>query len=137
MMQKRILFQMIGAVLGAIFISFLSFIFLSNIQNSPVKLNFGGDKSVIFGFLFLGIPLGSCFGIYLVDKIFFKSNAKFLGLIFSFLLCFFIGGFGSVLLIAMISYFALFLIPFLFFATAFLGYYLPRKSRIGVENKKV
>jgi uncharacterized protein YacL len=129
MKQKRIFFQGIGATIGAICLSIISIFILKNIQNMYVGVNFGGDKVIIFGFLFFGIPFGGCLGIFIVDKIFFKFNASLIGFILSLLLCIVIAGLGSVILLSFLGHSALFLIPFLYLTIAFLGYYLPLKSR--------
>lgn len=133
MMQKRIFSQIIGAILGAISICIISFFVVKSIQNMSININLGGDKAAIFGFLFLGIPFGIRIGLFIVDKIFFKLNASFLGLVLSIVLCFIIGGFGGVIILSLLGNFGIFIIPILFFASSFFGYYLPKKSRTGPD----
>ncbi len=123
---KKLLFEFIGAILTSCVLS-AGFLFLAKlIDILKLDINLGGDKASVFAVIFFGIPIGCLLGILVVDKIIFKYQGyNLLGISLGFVLCFLIGGIGSVLLIDKIGRSAVFFIPLIIIALSFIGYYIP------------
>ena len=88
MMLKKIGFQYIaGCAFGAI--GFLCFAFGTASLEKVffTEIFFGGDQSVVFSGLFLGIPIGALVGVSVLDKLVYRKRSwNIFGLIAGFLL---------------------------------------------------
>lgn len=123
---KKFVLEFLGALLLATAGSFCSVLFSDVISALKLNINLGGDKANVFSVLFIGMPIGSLLGILLVDRIFFKYQGyNLIGLCIGFVLCAFVGGVGSVMLLDEIGGSAVFFIPPLIIFLSFVGYYIP------------
>ncbi len=90
-MLKKIAIQYItGCIFGAA--GFICFLFATASIEKLLftEIFFGGDKSVVFSGLFLGIPIGSLVGLSTIDRLVFRAKRlNKLGLIVGFVISWF------------------------------------------------
>jgi hypothetical protein len=113
--------------LAGLIVSAIGFGFFAALLQIPVlsglETYLGGDKASVFAGLFLGFPIGGILGIFLLDKIVFKTGGYnsvgiATGLAFSLVL----GGIGTVPLLSKIGESTVFIAPFLYVLLALIGY---------------
>jgi hypothetical protein len=93
---------------------------------SRLETYLGGDKASVFVGLFFGFPIGGVLGIFLLDKIAFKTGGyNSIGIVTGLTLSIILGGIGSVALLSKLGGPAIFIAPFLYVLLALMGYTIP------------
>jgi hypothetical protein len=129
-MTRRILYQFAAGLI----LSFLVGALFSGVLTSLGNVGLGGDKGGILFGIFLGLPVGSLLGIFLVDEGLFRLKQKnFLGGFLGFILSS-VSGVESLIILDELGTVGIILAPAISTLLALVGYWVPlirkRKSRI-------
>jgi hypothetical protein len=112
--------------ISSLFFSIIGFLLFSGVytvlEAAKVNINFGGDKGkAIFG-LFFGLSIGGTFGVFLIEKVIYKTPGwNILGIFLSILFCTIGCYLGMILLDKLGSIFVLFF-PLIAATMCVLGY---------------
>jgi hypothetical protein len=116
--------------LAGLIVSALGFGFFAALLQIPIlsrlETYLGGDKASIFAGLFLGFPIGGILGIFLLDKIAFKTGGyNSMGIVTGLALSLILGGIGTVALLSKLGASTVFIAPLLYVLLALIGYTIP------------
>ena len=120
--MKRLIYKFLSALAFSLLLS-VFFYWVSHYLSNTINLkNIGGDKSGIFFVVFLGLPLGSSLGLFLIDRVLYRIRGwNIIGLCIGLILSI-AGAFLGIFLLSALGLIAVFVVPIIIIISSMIGY---------------